>query len=326
MKIYRSLLSIVLFFVIIYFFRGYLNGSQINFWGAKNSTSTTLGTSSGSYPIGTTTPNLSFPENIISSISNEIKVSDSRAGYTPNRDQLPPIVGENNLESKDGRLTDDGVFFDTNIERGMQSLPPLKRNSLLDKTAEIKLNDMFSNQYFEHVSPSGSSVSDVVNGVGYKFLVIGENLALGNFAGDAKVVAAWMASPGHRENILDKRYTEMGVAVGYGMYKGRMQWLAVQHFARPMSSCPSPNSSMKDKIAQDKEDLVLREGGITATKKIVDNADPLDPNLPSIVSNYNVLINGYNDKLKSLKAEITNYNSQVTNFNSCLDAVTTSVK
>ena len=326
MKIYRSLLSIALFFVIIYFFRGYLNGFPIHFWGSKNGTSTTLGTSSGAYPIGTTTPNLSFPENIISSISNEIKVSDSRAGYTPNRDQLPPIIGENNLESKDGRLTDDGVFFDTNIERGMQSLPPLKRNSLLDKTAEIKLNDMFSNQYFEHVSPSGSSVSDVVNGVGYKFLVIGENLALGNFAGDAKVVAAWMASPGHRENILDKRYTEMGVAVGYGMYKGRMQWLAVQHFARPMSSCPSPSSLMKDRIAKDKEELVLKESDITTTKKIVDSTDSSDSSFTFVVSSYNSLVNDYNNKLKSLKAEITTYNAQVTNFNSCLDAVTTPVK
>jgi uncharacterized protein YkwD len=312
--------------VIIYFFRGYLSSSQVNFWGAGNGTSTTtLGNSSGSLA-STTGESLSFPENIITSISNEIRNGDSKVGYTPNRDRLPPIIGENNSESKDGRLTEDGVFFDTNIERGMQSLTPLKRNSLLDKTAEIKLNDMFSNQYFEHVSPSGSSVSDVVNAAGYKFLVIGENLALGNFAGDAKVVAAWMASPGHRENILDKRYTEIGVAVGYGMYKGRMQWLAVQHFARPMSSCPSPNSAMKDQIARDKEELVLREGGITTSKKVVDNADPSDPNLSSIISNYNVLVNEYNDKLKSLKAEISNYNSQVTNFNSCLDAVTTSVK
>jgi hypothetical protein len=255
----------------------------------------------------------------------DIKKFDASSLYTPNRDKLPPIIGENNTESKDGRLTDDGVFFNTNIERGLQSMNPLKRNSVLDRSAEIKLNDMFSNQYFEHVSPNGSSVSDVANAVGYKFLVIGENLALGNFAGDAKVVAAWMASPGHRENILDKRYTEMGIAVGYGMYKGRMQWLAVQHFARPMSSCPSPNSVLKDRIAKDKEDLTFRETDITSMKKIVDSMSATDTGFESTVSSYNALVNDYNNKLKILKAEITNYNSQVNNFNSCLDAVTTSV-
>jgi uncharacterized protein YkwD len=324
MKVYRSLLGILIFFAIIYAFKGYLNPSSYDFFGNSPTSSATLGTSSGSLASSTNT-GLPFPENIASSLLNDIKKLDPKGGYTPNRDQLPPIIGEDNTESRDGKLTDDGVFFGTNIERGMQSLPILKRNSVLDRSAEVKLNDMFSNQYFEHVSPNGSGVSDVVGTVGYKFLIIGENLALGNFAGDAKVVAAWMASPGHRENILDKRYTEIGVAVGYGMYKGRMQWLAVQHFARPMSSCPSPNAGLKDRIAKDKEELAFKEGDIASMKKVVDKMEASDTNFESVVSSYNALVNDYNNRLKDLKVEISSYNAEVNNFNSCLDAVTTSV-
>ena len=322
MKIYRSLLAILLFFILLYVFRGYINSSFYSFGKGQNfGSSSTLGLSAS------TTENASSSESIASTILNKIKSIESGGeSYSANRDKLPPVIGYDEANLLEGKLTDDGVFFNTNIERGLQSLPILKRSSVLDKSAEVKLNDMFSNQYFEHVSPNGSSVSDVVNAVGYKFLVVGENLALGNFNGDAKVVAAWMASEGHRANILDKRYTEIGVAVGYGLYKGQYQWLAVQHFARPMSSCPAPNSVLKDRIAKDKEELALRETGISSAKLVVDKTESSDSNFSNIVSNYNVLVNDYNEKLTALKIEISNYNSQVNNFNSCLDAVTTSVK
>ena len=306
---------------MIYAFKGYLNPLQ---YGLNNNSSTTnsvSGSSSNSTSTGLSSAS-STEEDLLKSLKN---IGSEVVGYSANRDTLPPIIGYSN-NTTENRLTNDGVFFDTNIERGLQSLPILKRNTLLDKSAEIKLNDMFSNQYFEHVSPSGSSVSDVVNSVGYNFLVVGENLALGNFDGDAKVVAAWMASEGHRANILDKRYTEMGIAVGYGMYKGKMQWLAVQHFARPMSSCPAPNAGFKDLIAKDKEELVSKEGDITSMKKTVDSTLPSDSNYQFIITSYNALVNDYNNKLRSLKAEIANYNSQVNNFNSCLDAVTTSTR
>lgn len=317
-------MAIFIFFIVIYAFKGYLNPFNYDFV-SESFTNSTLGTSSDSFSTSTD-KNLSFPEKIVSSILTDVSNLNSKGIYTPNRDHLPPVVGESNIDTKDGKLTDDGVFFGTNEERLRQSLPSLRRNSVLDKSAEVKLNDMFTNQYFEHVSPNGSSVSDVVNAVGYKFLIIGENLALGNFAGDTKVVSAWMASPGHRENILDKRYTEIGIAVGYGMYKGRMQWLAVQHFARPISSCPSPNAGLKDRISKDKEELALRESDITSMKKTVDVTESSALNFESTISSYNALVNDYNNKLKNLKTEISNYNSQVNNFNSCLDAVTTSVQ
>lgn len=308
---------------MIYAFNGYLKPSKNEF--NNNATSTSSGSSSESVLNATGTD--SSASGIASNLLDKIKNIDSEiVNYSANRDKLPPVFGDSKADALSNKLTDDGVFFGTNAERAKQSLPDLKRNSVLDKSAEIKLNDMFINQYFEHVSPNGSSVSDVVNTVGYKFLIVGENLALGNFAGDEKVVAAWMASEGHRANILDKRYTEIGVAVGYGMYKGKNQWLAVQHFARPMSSCPSPNTVLKDRISKDKEELAFGESDINSMKKIVDKTESSDPNFQSVITSYNALVNNYNNKLNNLKTEIADYNEQVKNFNSCLDAVTTSVQ
>lgn len=274
----------------------------------------------------TDTGNVFASSSSLSLIDKLGNTPEGNSSFSANRDKLPPVIGKNGASAMENRLTDDGVFFDTNAQRVMQNLPELKRNSVLDQTAAVKLNDMFSKQYFEHVSPSGTSVSDLMDNEGYKFLVVGENLALGDFAGDAKVVAAWMASPGHRENILDKRYTEMGVAVGYGMYNGQYQWLAVQHFARPMSSCSSPSVSLKEKISNDKDDLSQREGDVTFTKTFIDKIDPSNSSFEATIASYNSLVVDYNNRLKILKAEIATYNDQVKNFNSCLDSVTTSTQ
>lgn len=318
MKILRSLLAITLFFIVIYTLRVYIqpslsNSNILSSIGIIHSTSTDVQNSTTSKAVTSSSSDKGITNNSI------------KGDYSPNRDKLPPIISSGKGRSDDSNLSSYGILVNTNNERKKIGLPELKSNYYLDKSAEIKLNDMFNNQYFEHTSPSGSSVSDLVNGVGYKFLVAGENLALGNFGGDPQVVEAWMASPGHRANILDNRYTEIGIAVGYGMYKGQKQWLAVQHFARPMSSCPSPNTVLKDQISKDKDDLISRETNITAMKMIVDKTESSDTNFQSIVSSYNALVIDYNSKLTNLKSEIATYNEQVRNFNTCLDSVTASV-
>jgi uncharacterized protein YkwD len=92
---------------------------------------------------------------------------------------------------------------------------------------------MFENQYFAHESPTGEKVSDLAKKFGYDFLLIGENLAMGNFSSDEDLVLAWMESPGHRENILNEKYQEIGVAVKKGIFEGKEVWIAVQHFGLP---------------------------------------------------------------------------------------------
>ncbi|MEX1112563.1 MAG: CAP domain-containing protein [Candidatus Andersenbacteria bacterium] len=143
-----------------------------------------------------------------------------------------------------GTLTADGTFTATNTQRRQHGLPPLLRNNTLNKAAQLKVEDMFNQQYFEHVSPDGRGPSDVVEAVSYEYITIGENLALGNFESDEALVQAWMDSPGHRANILSNNFRELGIAVGKGEFEGRSTWLAVQTFGTPLSSCPFPDESL----------------------------------------------------------------------------------
>lgn len=129
-------------------------------------------------------------------------------------------------------LTRAGIIAETNIQRAVNgNLPPLAEDTTLDDIAQIRLDDMFTKQYFAHISPSSSSAVTVAQAVGYDYIALGENLALGNFPGDAGVVTAWMNSPGHRANILDVHYTNIGVAAREGNFQGENVWIAVQILA-----------------------------------------------------------------------------------------------
>lgn len=225
--------------------------------------------------------------------------------------ELLPVVS--NQAEQD--LTIAGIISATNIERKKVGLSELIKDPLLSKAAEIKLQDMFQKQYFQHVSPSGDSVSDVVRKTGYEYIVVGENLALGVFAGDAQVVAAWMASPGHKKNILDSRYQEIGLAVGQGVYQGRKQWLIVQHFAKPLSSCSSPNSTLKTRVDTEKAYIESLESKITTARNQIDGLTG-DAYIEK-ANEYNALVIEYNAKLAGLKSTIDEYNAAVRLFNTC---------
>jgi len=163
-------------------------------------------------------------------------------------------------------LSREGVLLFTNEVREEFKLEPFLFNELLARAAEAKLQDMFSKQYFAHISPDGRRPADSVRETGYEFLIVGENLAMGNFGSDEKVVDSWMNSPGHRANILREGYLEIGIAVGQGVFDGHETWLAVQAFGTPLNVCPLPVSELADEVAaQDKyysllgEDFVFEE-------------------------------------------------------------------
>lgn len=153
---------------------------------------------------------------------------------------------------REGILTADGTFTATNTQRQQHGLPPLLRNNALNRAAQLKLEDMFAQQYFEHVSPDGRGPADVVEAAGYEYITVGENLALGNFESDADLVQAWMDSPGHRANILSNNFRELGVAVGQGEFEGRNTWLAVQTFGTPLSACPAPDKQLLENFERKK--------------------------------------------------------------------------
>ncbi len=120
----------------------------------------------------------------------------------------------------------------TNKKRAENNLPPLKENLFLDQAAQAKAANMFAENYWAHYAPSGKDPWGFINGSGYKFTYAGENLAR-NFYSSDDVVNAWMASPSHRENIVNNKYQEIGIAVVYGVLKGEKTTLVVQMFGTP---------------------------------------------------------------------------------------------
>jgi uncharacterized protein YkwD len=83
--------------------------------------------------------------------------------------------------------------------------------------------------YFEHTGHDGSSPAQRVEAAGYRYRVVGENIASGPQT-PQEVVQGWMASPGHCQNIMDARFADMGVAYTASRSgEARIYW--VQEFA-----------------------------------------------------------------------------------------------
>lgn len=225
--------------------------------------------------------------------------------------------------TKSINLTIKGVIEITNKYRKENgNLKSLTENSKLDFSAEKKLQDMFVKGYFEHTSPTGVGVSDLGAQVGYDYLIIGENLALGNFKDNQALVDAWMASPGHRANILNEKYTEIGVAVGKGVYQGKNVWMAVQHFALPKSACPSIDEALKSVIDANQKQSKEMEANLTAKKANIDNGAILDGETANDqINKYNELVGEYNKLISNIKKEINQYNEGVKAFNSCIEKI-----
>ena len=221
-------------------------------------------------------------------------------------------------------LTRAGTIDQTNLQRVQNNLPALKENRLLDQAAQKKLQDMFAGQYFEHISPQGIGPAELAKAVNYEYVAIGENLALGNYKNDKDLVNAWMNSPGHRANILNTKYQEIGVAVGKGVFEGQETWLAVQEFGKPASACPSVDSALKDRIQSLRDEVAAMEQQVNAMKAELSNpGDIKDKQAADAynqkVAEYNALVNSYNNKVDQLKALTAQYNDQVNAYNACLN-------
>lgn len=234
---------------------------------------------------------------------------------------LSPILSGENYPNSN--LSNVGILNETNKHRKENGhLSPLSQNSKLDRIAGLRIKDMFKNGYFEHKSPTGIGASDVAYDVGYEFIIIGENIALGNFQDDKAIVQAWMDSPGHRANILNDRYTEIGIGAEKGLYKGEKKWLAVQVFGRPLSLCIGPNKMMKKLIEESEKVISLLDikakvyyFEINSIKNAgIKNVDEYNEK----VREYNGIVDQVKIKESEMKNLIESYNNQIRIFNGCV--------
>lgn len=126
-------------------------------------------------------------------------------------------------------ISPESIIELTNVERQKLGLSPLTENKLLSEAARQKAADMFAFNYWSHVSPSGRTPWAFFADVGYKYQYAGENLAR-DFSDPDSIVRAWMNSSSHKENLLNSKYQEIGVAVVDGTLQGVETSLVVQLF------------------------------------------------------------------------------------------------
>jgi uncharacterized protein YkwD len=127
----------------------------------------------------------------------------------------------------------DTIMRLVNTERGKAGLGAVRRNATLEAQAGQYACEMIHYDFFDHVNPvTRSTLGQRSTTFGYDYAVVGENLAAGQTSPE-QAFTDWMNSPGHRQNILDPRFTELGIGIrtggDYGVY-----W--VQEFGRPRTA------------------------------------------------------------------------------------------
>ena len=109
-----------------------------------------------------------------------------------------------------------------NMQRSYYKLPALKENGELSRVAQYKSQDMINRNYFGHQSWTYGSPFNMMKNFGLRFSAAGENIAYGQQTPQA-VMNAWMNSAGHRNNMLNRVYNQIGVGVAKAS-NGTLYW------------------------------------------------------------------------------------------------------
>lgn len=107
------------------------------------------------------------------------------------------------------KMSVEGLLKSTNGARLQNDQKPLKVNSALTKAAQSKADDMSEKDYWSHNTPNGQAPWVFISKYHYTYQKAGENLAYG-FSDPGEVLAGWLNSPSHRENVLDNSFQDVG--------------------------------------------------------------------------------------------------------------------
>jgi len=122
------------------------------------------------------------------------------------------------------------VFTLVNEERAKAGCPAVTPDARLVTAARAHSVDMANRHYFEHSTPNGVTAGTRISDAGYRWSAYGENIAEG-YPDAVSVMKGWMASPGHRKNILNCRLRNLGVGLAYAA-DHQSYW--TQDFATPL--------------------------------------------------------------------------------------------
>lgn len=137
-------------------------------------------------------------------------------------------------------ITVNGLLSGTNTERATAGISSLNLNTQLNSAAQGKANHMIANNYWAHTSPDGVTPWYWFDWAGYDYSMAGENLAYG-FDTSSGVISGWMNSPGHRDNMLNAGYEDVGFGIANGSnYQGGQNTVVVAMYGDPVASSSPP--------------------------------------------------------------------------------------
>jgi len=207
-----------------------------------------------------------------------------------------------------------------NEDRRKNKLPEFKWNKKLCESAKEKATDMSKNSYFAHVSPSNIDPYYFIGKAGYKYSYAGENLAMNAYVAES-AHTGFMNSPGHRENILNENYEEIGIAYSWGKVDGNDAFFIVEHFGSQNQGEASATSKTKI-ICQDKDKAEKRIKELkkekTKISEYLDDADEIKDNLEETNKDTEE-INDYISDMKKKQKQIDKYIKELEEYLSKCD-------
>jgi len=142
-----------------------------------------------------------------------------------------------------------------NQKRIANGLSPLSVNTLLNKSAQTKVDAMLESNCWSHYCPEGKSPWDFFDAVGYDYVYAGENLAQGFFDIES-LMQAWMNSPTHKENILKPEFDEIGVGIASGNFQGVKDNIIIAvHFGSRYEYHPNSTNTFESTIIPSNGDI-----------------------------------------------------------------------
>lgn len=165
----------------------------------------------------------------------DLGIGLSRMGGTPLYVFLFAVPEADHFARTTGGLRDPErvraeMLAEVNALRRKAGAPELRMNAALQKAAQAHAQDMLDRGFFAHKSPSNTTVRERATKAGYKWRNIGENIAEGQRSVD-EVVQTWWDSPGHRRNMLEPKFREIGIGLVTGKTRdGEYRVIWVQNF------------------------------------------------------------------------------------------------
>lgn len=161
--------------------------------------------------------NQHFPNVHMIHAGDKIYIPDGSHGTTSSNPSSTDNIEQGNASAIKGSVDakENAVLLLVNQHRKSNGLKELTLSTKLTDLAEMKAADMANKNYFSHTSPTYGTPFQMLQSYGVTYRSAGENIAAGQKTAD-EVMNAWMNSSGHRANILNSSYTEIGI----GYYAG----------------------------------------------------------------------------------------------------------